>query len=68
MDKEISKKIFIANKINTPKFITYSFNKENLNLIKKIDRKLKFPVVVKPINDVQVSMFIYVQKKTLKKF
>ena len=42
MDKEISKKIFISNKINTPKFIIYSFNKENLNLINEIDRKLKF--------------------------
>ena len=51
MDKEISKKIFLLNKISTPKFIIYSFNKENLNLIKEIDRKLKFPVVVKPINE-----------------
>ena len=51
MDKEISKKIFLSNKINTPKFIIYSFNKENLELIKVIDRKLKFPVVVKPINE-----------------
>jgi len=51
MDKEISKKIFLLNKISTPKFIIYSFNKENLNLIKEIDKKLKFPVVVKPINE-----------------
>ena len=34
MDKEISKKIFISNKISTPKFIIYSFNKENIDLIK----------------------------------
>ena len=26
MDKEISKKIFIKNKINTPKFFTYSYD------------------------------------------
>ena len=51
MDKEISKKIFIKNKINTPKFIKYSFDKKNLNIIKIIDNKLKFPVVVKPINE-----------------
>jgi len=51
MDKEISKKIFLLNKISTPKFIIYSFNKKNLNLIKEIDKKLKFPVVVKPINE-----------------
>ena len=28
MDKEISKKIFIKNKINTPKFIKYSYDKK----------------------------------------
>ena len=67
MDKEISKKIFIANKINTPKFITYSFDKENLNLIKTIDSKLKFPVVVKPINEGS-SVNVYIcTKKNIKK-
>ena len=67
MDKEISKKIFISNKINTPKFFIYSFNKENLNLIKVIDRKLKFPVVVKPINEGS-SVNVYIcTKKNIKK-
>ena len=67
MDKEISKKIFISNKINTPKFIIYSFNKENLNLINEIDRKLKFPVVVKPINEGS-SVNVYIcTKKNIKK-
>ena len=33
MDKELSKKIFIKNKILTPKYITYSFNKSKSNLI-----------------------------------
>ena len=67
MDKEISKKIFISNKINTPKFIIYSFNKENLNLIREIDRKLKFPVVVKPINEGS-SVNVYIcTKKNVKK-
>ena len=67
MDKEISKKIFISNKINTPKFIIYSFNKENLNLIREIDRKLKFPVVVKPINEGS-SVNVYIcTKKNIKK-
>ena len=67
MDKEISKKIFISNKINTPKCIIYSFNKENLNLIKEIDRKLKFPVVVKPINEGS-SVNVYIcTKKNIKK-
>ena len=29
MDKEISKKIFIKNKINTPKFFTHSYDVNN---------------------------------------
>ena len=67
MDKEISKKIFISNKINTPKFFIYSFDEENSNLIKVIDRKLKFPVVVKPINEgSSVNVFICT-KKNIKK-
>ena len=67
MDKEISKKIFISNKISTPKFIIYSFKKEKLNLIKEIDRKLKFPVVVKPINEGS-SVNVYIcTKKNIKK-
>ena len=67
MDKEISKKIFISNKINTPKFITYSFDKENLNIINTIDSKLKFPVVVKPINEGS-SVNVYIcTKKNIKK-
>ena len=51
MDKEISKKIFIKNKINTPKFFTYSYDVKNEDLIKKIKKKLRFPVVVKPLNE-----------------
>ena len=46
MDKEISKKIFIKNKINTPKFFIYSYELKKIDLIKKIKTKLKFPVVV----------------------
>ena len=34
MDKEISKKIFIKNKIITPKFIKYLFNKKTSELTK----------------------------------
>ena len=51
MDKELSKKIFIKNNILTPKYISYSFNKSNLELIKLIKKELKFPVVIKPINE-----------------
>ncbi len=67
MDKEISKKIFIANKINTPKFIIYSYKEKNFNLVKSINRKLKFPVVVKPINEGS-SVNVYIcTKKNIKK-
>ena len=68
MDKEISKKIFIKNKINTPKFIKYSFDKKNLNLVKKINDKLQFPVVIKPINEgSSVGVFICTKKNFFKK-
>ena len=63
MDKEVSKKIFIKNKINTPKYIKYSFNKNKLDLIKTIDKKLKFPVVVKPLNEgSSVNVYICTKK------
>ena len=71
MDKEISKKIFKRNKITTPKHIKYSFDKKNLGLISKVNRELKFPVVVKPINEgSSVNVFICTKRniiKTLKK-
>ena len=68
MDKEISKKIFIKNKISTPKFIKYSYDKNNLDLIKTIKKKLKFPVVLKPINEgSSVNVFICT-KKNISKF
>ena len=51
MDKEISKKIFIKNKIKTPRFITYSYDMTTSDLKKKIKKKFKFPVVVKPLNE-----------------
>ncbi len=65
MDKEISKKIFIKNKIKTPKFFTFSFDMRVLNLIKKIEKKLSFPVVVKPLNEGS-SVNVYIcDKKNL---
>ena len=67
MDKEISKKIFIKNKINTPKFIKYSFDKKNTKLIEQINDKLKFPVVVKPINEgSSVNVYICTKKNITK--
>ncbi|MDB4119939.1 D-alanine--D-alanine ligase, partial [Candidatus Pelagibacter sp.] len=68
MDKEISKKIFINNKINTPKFIKYSFDKKkSTKLIEQINDKLKFPVVVKPINEgSSVDVYICTKKNITK--
>ena len=59
MDKIISKKIFKKNKVLTPKYIKYCFNKTKSDLINLINKKLKFPVVVKPINEgSSVNVFI----------
>ena len=68
MDKEISKKIFLKNKIKTPKYFTYSYDFKKVDLIKKIKRKLKFPVVVKPINEgSSVNVFICNKKNLIKR-
>ena len=67
MDKEISKKIFIKNKINTPKFFTYSYDVKNKVLIKKIKKKLRFPVVAKPLNEgSSVNVYICNEKNIIK--
>ncbi len=61
IDKELSKKIFIKNNILTPSYIKFSFKNDfNIkNTIKKIDKYLKFPVVLKPINEgSSVGVFI----------
>ena len=62
MDKEISKKIFLKHKILTPKYIKFDFGKFNKNIIKEIDKKLKFPVVIKPINEGS-SVHVYICTK-----
>tara|TARA_B100001057_G_scaffold484916_1_gene563779 strand:+ start:808 stop:1722 length:915 start_codon:yes stop_codon:yes gene_type:complete len=67
MDKELSKKIFKQNGIRTPKFISYSFNLSKSDLIKEIQKKLKFPVVIKPINEgSSVNVFICTKKNIFK--
>ena len=59
MNKEISKKIFNKNKILTPKYIKYSFDKPKVVLNNLIEKKLNFPVVIKPINEgSSVNVFI----------
>ena len=67
MDKEISKKIFIKNKILTPKYIKFSYQKNEINVIKMIEKKLSFPVVIKPINEGS-SVHVHIcSKKNIKK-
>ena len=68
MDKEISKKIFLKNKILTPKYIKFTYEKDEPNIIKKIEKKLKFPVVIKPINEgSSVHVYICNKKNIVKK-
>ena len=65
IDKELSKKIFIKNKILTPKYIKFVFKKNIIkkNIIKDIKKKLDFPVVVKPINEGS-SVDVYICNKS----
>ena len=64
IDKEISKKIFIKNKILTPKYFKFKFKKiVNKNkIINKVKNKIGFPVVVKPFNEGS-SVEVYICKK-----
>ncbi len=70
MDKELSKIIFKKNKILTPKYIKYKFKERTKNkksLISKVNKKLGFPVVVKPINEgSSVSVYICSKSNLLK--
>ena len=68
MDKEISKKIFIKNRILTPKFIKYSFENKRKNLKNFVEKKIGYPVVIKPINEgSSVNVFICNKINLLKK-
>ncbi len=51
MDKEISKKLFIKNKILTPKFLKLKTNLNKKEVLKLLKKKIKFPVVIKPVNE-----------------
>ncbi len=69
MDKELSKKIFIKNKILTPKFIKYSFkkHKNQKKLLNDLKKKLNFPLVLKPLNEgSSVNVFISDEKNLFK--
>ena len=53
MNKLNSKRLFLKNKIKTPKFISINSNEFNKNKIQKIinKKKLKYPIVLKPTNE-----------------
>ena len=64
MNKDISKKLYIKNKIFTPKYIKFKFKNKKIdkNIIIKTQKKLKFPVVIKPINEGS-SVNVYICEK-----
>ena len=70
MNKLISKKLFIINKILTPKFLVIIKKKYEKNKLRNLlkNKKLKFPLVIKPNNEgssigVRISRsFISLQK------
>jgi D-alanine-D-alanine ligase len=65
--KEISKNIFIKNKILTPKYIKFDYKRNKTDIIKIITKKLKFPVVIKPINEgSSVHVYICTKKNIIK--
>ena len=67
MDKAISKKIFLKNKIKTPKYFIYNYDETSSDIIKKINKKLRFPVVVKPLNEgSSVNVYITGKKNLVK--
>ena len=69
IDKELSKKIFIKNNILTPKYLKFSFrnNTNKLKLINNLQKKIGFPLVVKPLNEgSSVNVFICNKNNILK--
>ena len=69
IDKELSKKIFIKNNILTPKYLkfTYRNNINKLKLINNLQKKIGFPLVVKPLNEgSSVNVFICNKNNILK--
>ncbi len=70
IDKELSKKIFIENNILTPKYLKFIFRKKmnKKKIIKMVNKKLNFPVVIKPINEgSSVSVHICNKSNFIKK-
>ncbi len=64
INKIISKKLFLKNKILTPKFLIFKSNSKSnyKKLIYSVKTKLSFPVVIKPINEGS-SVGVYICNK-----
>ena len=59
MDKEVSKKLFKKNKILTPRYIKFDFDRPYSKLQNEIENSFGFPVVIKPIAEgSSVDVFI----------
>ena len=69
IDKELSKKIFIQNNILTPEYLKFSYrnNQNKLKLLNNLQKKIGFPLVVKPLNEgSSVNVFICNKNNVLK--
>ena len=65
MDKELSRIIFKKNNINVPKsFLFNKKEKESNFLIKMKKNKIKFPIVIKPVNEGS-SLGVYICKNKI---
>ena len=66
MDKLTSKRIFINNKIKTPKYLVFNFELNKKKIFKKVKNFLGFPVVIKPVNEgSSVGVYICTKKNFL---
>ena len=69
IDKEISKQIYLKNKITTPKYLKFSYRKKiNKKIFLQKLKKIGFPLVIKPLNEgSSVNVFICNRKNIFKK-
>ena len=69
MDKEVSKKIYVKNKILTPKYFKLSLKRDLIKkeLIKQLKKRIGFPLIIKPFNEgSSVNVFICTKKNIFK--
>ena len=64
MDKELSRSLFKKNKIKTPKYFLLQKGYEGDFKKKIINKKIKFPIVIKPVNEGS-SLGVYICKNKI---